>query len=188
MPQGVDFLADMLFEPSDSPLHHGAAIALAKHAAAGRVDWSKLPIERVEKTLVSADEPCPHMLDALRGLVDAREVRGLNIPPEGRIKRALAGVLDRVATMFIFGSYAKGQQSLDSDVDLMVIGDVSLRELAPDLKRVEQELGRQVNVVIYAPDEFRKRVQDENPFVKEVMRGEKLFVMGGQDELAAMAR
>jgi len=185
---GIEAAIGVFSESGGSRLSAVVAQIMARYAAAGRVDWSRLSIERIERALMAVKEPCQDMLDALRSLVDAREARRLGIPLDARIRRALSDVADRIQSTFIFGSYAKGQQSLDSDVDLMVIGGVSLRELAPDLKRVEQELGRQVNVVIYAPVEFRKRVQDGNPFVTEVMKGKKLFVMGGQDELAAMAR
>jgi predicted nucleotidyltransferase len=88
--------------------------------------------------------------------------------------------------MFIFGSSARGQQGADSDIDLMVIGDVTLKDLTPGLKRAEQELGRQVNAVVYPREEWKTRYGAGDPFVRQVARGEKVFVIGGSDELTAM--
>jgi predicted nucleotidyltransferase len=132
-------------------------------------------------------EPCIHALEALRSLVDERESRGLGIPMEARITRVLADVRDRIWIAFIFGSMARGDQDPESDIDLMVIGQVSLKELSPCLKRAEQELGRQVNTVIYSESEWAKRREERNPFVARVLKGDKIFVIGGHDELAAMA-
>ena len=56
----------------------------------GRVDWNKLPIERIERVLVSIEDPNEEVLSALRSLVDAREIRRLGISRE----KPLEGVLE----------------------------------------------------------------------------------------------
>ncbi|MHC4697903.1 MAG: HEAT repeat domain-containing protein [Planctomycetota bacterium] len=183
----IDSLVALVSESSETRLPGVAAQVLAEYAAAGRVEWDRLPIERIEQVLVALKEPCAHALDALRGLVDARELRRLGIPREARIKQALADASERISCCFVFGSAARGDQGSESDIDLMVIGDASLRELTPGLKCAEQQLGKQVNAVVYSADEWRQRCRDKNPFVMEVLRGKRKFVMGGQDELAAMA-
>jgi predicted nucleotidyltransferase len=187
MPEEVEFLKDSL---SQSPTGHFAGVAaqdLAEYVADGRVPWAESPIERIEHVLVSLKKPCPHALRALRALVDARELRRLGVPLEKRIARALQDTRGCLQVAFVFGSYASNRQGSESDIDLMVIGAVSLRELTPGLKRAERELDRQINVVIYSEDEWRKRNQERNPFVVQAARGKKIFVKGGCDELAAMA-
>ena len=145
-----------------------------------------MPIERIEHILVSANEPCQHVLDALQGLLDARERRRLGTPREARIRRVLKDLLPRIQAMFIFGSSARGEQKADSDIDLMVIGEVTLKDLTPGLRQAEQELGRQVNAVIYSADGWKTRYRAGDSFVRQVARGEKRFIVGGTDELAAM--
>jgi predicted nucleotidyltransferase len=150
------------------------------------VDWGRLPIEKIEQVLTTVQDPCPCALAALRALMDARELRNRGVPREARIRRALSAVRDTIRLAFVFGSAARREQGADSDVDLMVIGDATLRELAPGLRRVEQELGRQVNVVVYSEDEWRRRNEQRDTFVSNVARAEKLFVLGDADEFAAM--
>ncbi len=188
LPHGVDLLTDLVSRPSGGRMARVAAQIIARYAATDRVGWGKLPIEKTEQVLVSLEDPCQDALDALRALVDAREVRRLGVSREARIVRALSAHRDRVHAMFVFGSAARGEQGQDSDIDLMVIGDVGLRELTPDLKRLEQELGRQVNVVLYTREEWSRRILEGDPFVKQVEDGKKLFVMGGAHDLAAVAR
>lgn len=187
LPDGVARLDQLLAEVHNPRLSRVAAQIFADYAATNRVDWPTIPIEKVEQVLVSVTDPCPCALDALRGLVDAREIRQLGVPMERRIERALSNVRERIEQAFVFGSRARREQSGESDVDLMIIGDTSLKDLTPSLKRIEQELGCQVNAVIYSPHEWQERIRESNPFVKEVSRGKKLFVIGEPNELAAMA-
>ncbi len=185
---GVSIVAGLLTGGPDTRLAGVAAQVLAGYAATGRAEWGRLPIERIEQVLVSLKAPCQHALDALRALVDAREVRRLGIPREARIKRALSAYEDRIHVMFVFGSAARREQGPDSDIDLMVIGDVSLRELTPGLKQAEVELGRQVSAVVYTQDEWERRVQEKTPFIEGVLNAEQVFVIGERDDLAAVAR
>ncbi len=187
LPEAMDFLKDSLSQSSADRFAGVAAQDLAEYVADGRVPWADLPIEIIEHVLVSLKEPCPHALHALRALVDARELRRLGVPLEARIGRALKDNRDCLQVAFIFGSYASSRQCSESDIDLMVIGDLSLRELTPGLKKAERELDRQINAVIYSEDEWRKRNKERNPFVVQVAKGKKIFVEGGCDELAAMA-
>lgn len=185
---GVGLLRELVSRSAGDRLARVAAQILAEYVAMGRVNWDPSLIERIEHVLVSLENPCKHALDALRALINAREVRRLGMPREARIARALDAHRDRIEAMFIFGSAARAEQGQNSDIDLMVIGDVGLRELTPDLKRLEQELGRQVNVVLYTPEERSRRLSAGEPFLKRVEGGPKLFVMGGADDLAAVAR
>ena len=136
----------------------------------------------------SIEDPTPHEFDALCSLVDGRERRKLVLAREKRIENALSEFDARLEVVFIFGSAAKLKQDRESDLDLMVIGDVSLRDLTPALKRLELELGRQMNAVIYSAEEWSSRLEERNPFAMNVWNGEKIFVKGGQHELAAVAR
>lgn len=186
-PEALRTVSEFLMESSSARLPQVAADILAGCASSQSVPWSDLPIEKIEQVLVSADRPCQHLLDALRGLMDARELRRLGIPHEKRIANALASVRDRVARAFIFGSAARGEQGAESDIDLMVIGDVSLRELTPGLRQAESELGRQINAVVYSQEEWEDRIRQKNPFVTEVASGKTIPIFGAQDESTAMA-
>ena len=183
----VETLTRFVSLSSADKMKRVAAQILAEYAASGKVAWSELTIERIEQVLIGLEEPCPHALDALRGLVDAREVRRLGVRREDRIERALADCGDRIRATFIFGSSARGEQGAESDIDLMVIGDVTLKDLTPGLKKAEQELGRQINVAVYSPADWVRRCRERNPFVTRILKDKKEFVIGGQDELAAMA-
>jgi uncharacterized protein len=93
-----------------------------------------------------------------------------------------------IAVAFVFGSIARGGEKADSDVDLMVLGAVGLRELSRRLAGVPERLGREVNPHAMTVAEFRRRVEAGEHFITAVMAAQKLFVVGGPDELAAVGQ
>jgi DNA-binding transcriptional ArsR family regulator len=94
---------------------------------------------------------------------------------------------DRIRCALVFGSVAAGTAGAESDVDLLVVGDIGLRKLAELLAGVGDRLGREINPHVLSPAEFAKRVQAKEHFVSSVMRSAKIFVKGSQHELGAMA-
>jgi predicted nucleotidyltransferase len=61
---------------------------------------------------------------------------------------------DHIQVAFLYGSAARSEESSESDVELMIVGDVGLSDLVPSLRRAERRFGRQFNPTVY----FRKRV------------------------------
>ena len=116
------------------------------------------------------------------------EVRGLLAKTSGLVdvlREALGGTSRRIRCALVFGSIAGGRELASSDVDLMVIGDADLAELAPSLRRAEDRLGRPVNAVVYTPRELAEKARTAHHFVSDVLAGDKLFVIGTQHDLEA---
>lgn len=92
----------------------------------------------------------------------------------------------KIRVAFIFGSLAAGQAAAGSDVDLMVIGDLGLRELTVLLSGASETVGREVNPHVMTESEYRKRRRGGDHFVRHVLEGPKLFLVGTEHELEAM--
>jgi predicted nucleotidyltransferase len=111
------------------------------------------------------------------------DLRGLLIKTAGFVDilaRALKPLAARLRTAFVYGSIAAGSEQSDSDVDLMVVGQVSPKDLALPLRRARELLGRNINPTVYTPDEFDKKRAASDPFLKQVLGRPKLFVLGKQ--------
>jgi len=89
---------------------------------------------------------------------------------------------------FIYGSYAKGQESLLSDIDLMVIGDISARELSSILSKPKRELMREINYTVLQSDEFIARVTKKDHFLDSVLKEKKIFIVGSEDGLKSFIK
>ena len=117
------------------------------------------------------------------------EIRNLVLKTSGLsdvLKSALTDKRIRVA--FVFGSIARGEEKAGSDVDLMVIGQLGLRDLSRLLSGIEEKIGREVNPHVLREEEFRKRIRAKEHFVSSVMETPKIFIIGSQRELEAMGR
>jgi predicted nucleotidyltransferase len=131
------------------------------------------------RTYYRANQNCPFYGD-LRGLL--LKTLGLG----DVLRKSLEGLSDRIDVAFVYGSFARSTGvTASSDIDVMVIGRAGLAELAPALKRVEQELGRPVNPSTYTAEEIAKKLATGHHFVRTVMDGEKLFIRGDEGDLAA---
>lgn len=97
---------------------------------------------------------------------------------------ALQGIKG-VKVAFVFGSLATGAGDAGSDVDLMVIGDVSLRTLSSRLRAAAEQIAREINPVTMSVEEFAAG-RATNPLLVDVQAKEKLFVKGSADELARL--
>ena len=100
------------------------------------------------------------------------------------IGEALKGA--RIKVAFVFGSVADGKATAASDVDLMVVGSLGLRELTSLLAGTAEKLGREINPHILTEVEYQERIERADHFVTNVLSGPKLFVVGSQDDLEAM--
>jgi len=114
------------------------------------------------------------------------EIRNLVLKTTGLVE-ILREALDRegVRAAFIFGSLSSNRENAGSDVDLMVIGTIGLRTLSKWLSGVSDQIGREINPVIWSMDEFRRRKQKGDHFLSNVLASPKLFIVGKEADLEA---
>ena len=128
-----------------------------------------------------ADPACPilHELQGLllktSGLVDV--LRDFLKPLESRILAA-----------FVHGSVARAEELTTSDIDLVVIGQIGLVELAPIVSKIQERLARPVGITVYSSSEFSKKARDGHHFVRALLDREKIFVVGDAGGLEGLAR
>jgi len=105
---------------------------------------------------------------------------------------ALRGYLDQAATAievaFIYGSYARGEETTTSDIDLFVIGSITTKELSGVLARVRRDLGREINPMTMTLAEFQAKVKAKNHFVVSILNEPKVFLVGDERDLESIAR
>ena len=102
------------------------------------------------------------------------------------IRECLTPLSDKVGAAFVFGSAARGELRSDSDVDVLVVGDVSFSDVANALTEAQVRIGRDVNPAVYPAAEFREKIRTHHHFLTAVLQEPRLFVVGGPDELGRL--
>ncbi len=98
------------------------------------------------------------------------------------IKEALHGFGAAVERAMLFGSMARGTNDADSDVDLLVVGDVPYGELLVALQPVEARSGREINARLVSPAEYRKQVHENDRFLMGILNKPVTHIIGGDGD------
>jgi predicted nucleotidyltransferase len=139
---------------------------LARLEHAGLIEHDR--VGRTKRYRAAPDSP---LHEPLRTLLE----RTLGVAPT--LKRAL-GEVSGIEAAAIFGSWAAGDPSAGSDVDLLVIGDVSRDDLLAAVRRVEEQTRREIDVTAYRRDEFDRRLEDGSGFLKTVLANPTIPLIG----------
>ncbi len=103
----------------------------------------------------------------------------------GGVRKTLSENLTRlgcIETAFIYGSFASGSAGGKSDIDIFIIGQVHENELIRRIEKLEKELCREINYVIFTPAEFSKRIKNNDPFIKNVLNEKRVMLIGDMIE------
>ncbi len=99
------------------------------------------------------------------------------------IRAALQPLDVQIELAFVYGSMAKTTDTMVSDVDLMLVGDMlAYSDVVGLLVSVEESLQRPINPTIYTPSEFRAKIKEENSFLIRVMEQPTLMIKGVIDD------
>ena len=150
---------------------------LTRLAHAGLLDR----VKRGNQMLYSANRASP-VFEELASIL--RKTSGIS----DVLAEALSTASGTIDVSFVYGSVARGTEVSGSDVDVMVIGNMSFGDVVKRLHPAQATLGREINPKVFRAAEWRKRVAAKDPFVVDVLAQPKLFLVGTADELAELGR
>ena len=120
-----------------------------------------------------------------KGFVVYEELKSIFMKTKGVVgvlKEAISREKD-IDYALLYGSFAMGTERPESDIDVMVIGGVSLEAVLALLRGPEELLNREINVSLYDLQEIQNRVKNNDPFITEVLGGSKIMLVGEENEL-----
>jgi DNA-binding transcriptional ArsR family regulator len=118
------------------------------------------------------------------------ELRGIAVKTAGLadvLRGALEPLAPRIAVAFIHGSIAGACERAESDVDVLLVGDATFAEVAEALGAAQETVGREVNPTVYPVHEFQRKLAAGHHFLKTVMKGPKVFLIGDARDLERLA-
>ena len=113
------------------------------------------------------------------------ELRALLAPEfgfAGVLMRALAPFSSRITHAFVFGSAASGEDKIGSDIDVLVVGNVISDEMVGPIADAQRELGREIDLISYAPQDFSARIAAGNHFLRATLEAPRIDLIGGPDD------
>lgn len=122
-----------------------------------------------------ANPACP-IYEELRGIL--KKTSGL----ADVLREALQPLERKIASAFVFGSIARGDERPGSDVDVMVVGRAGFADVVMALAPAQEALRREINPVVYQPGEFDSALKEKEPFLLRVMEDKKIYLVGGADD------
>ena len=94
------------------------------------------------------------------------------------LRKVLAPLVQQIELAFVYGSQARFDAGITSDVDVLIVGDVDELALHRALAKAEGYLDRSVNYTLLSRQELERRRQDKEGFLARVLSGEKIFIVG----------
>ncbi|MBP6974222.1 MAG: nucleotidyltransferase domain-containing protein [Syntrophorhabdus sp.] len=104
------------------------------------------------------------------------------------LRSALAPIADRISVAFIYGSFADGKGKEESDVDVLIIGDVTFGEVVNAFQEAQNVIGREINPTVYPAGEIRSKIAENKHFLKSVLNGPMIFLIGDKNGLERLAQ
>lgn len=124
--------------------------------------------------------PASPVFEELRSLVV--KTVGLADP----IRQALVPLSHRIDHALIYGSVARGSDTAESDIDLLVVADeLTLEELYKALATAESALDRKINPTLYTSREFLERRSGGHPFLTRVLERDSIVLLGDPHDASA---
>lgn len=103
------------------------------------------------------------------------------------MREALKPLNQKIQFAFVYGSIAAGQDRPDSDIDLFLLGSVSLKDISGPVADLSEKLKREVNPVNYTQQAFIERLKEQNRFTQELMETPKIWLIGNEDDFRRLA-
>lgn len=111
----------------------------------------------------------------LRGIVE----KTCGVPAQ--VREALTDLVAEIRFAAIFGSTARGASHSGSDVDLLLVGELSPSDVIERIQPLEERLQREIGFRLYTPQEFAQR-RENDPFLTRVLSRPLIPIIGSLDD------
>ncbi|MBI5447927.1 MAG: nucleotidyltransferase domain-containing protein [Gammaproteobacteria bacterium] len=99
------------------------------------------------------------------------------------LRESLAPLTQKIEVALVFGSVAKGSESLGSDIDVLIIGEIDFAEAVTALYSAQTSLGREINPKIYSKAQWKKCLGAGDAFIQEILNNPQLFIIGELNDI-----
>ncbi len=94
--------------------------------------------------------------------------------------------IGKISVVMFSGKFVRiKNKKHDEDVDILVVGDVVLPELASIIRVEESKRNREINYTVMSREEFDFRKKRRDPFLLGILSESRIMVIGDEEDLVA---
>jgi len=93
--------------------------------------------------------------------------------------------IGRIKYVMLSGKLARRMPHQQADVDLLVVGEVVLPQLAAVVKEYESIFNREINYTAMTKEEFEFRKKRRDPFIISILMGSRIMLIGDEQEMVS---
>jgi predicted nucleotidyltransferase len=80
----------------------------------------------------------------------------------------------------VFGSFANAEDTAESDLDVLVIGDIRTLSLSGVFADLEKAIGKEINYMVWSEKEFKRRIHLKSGLVSDIASKRVIMVIGDE--------
>jgi predicted nucleotidyltransferase len=103
------------------------------------------------------------------------------------LEEALEPLRAQIEVAFVFGSFARGEEHAQSDIDVLLVGNLDFVDAVRALHPFQDSLKREINPVVYSREEFSRKRSEGDRFIRELLAGPRLFIQGSENDIGKLA-
>jgi hypothetical protein len=91
--------------------------------------------------------------------------------------------LGKIKYAMFSGRFIRKIKEHPDEVDLLIVGNVVLPELALLVRNEEKRLGTEINYTVMTEDEFGFRKKKTDPFIQAILSGSRMMLIGDEEAM-----
>ena len=132
--------------------------------------------QRGNRLYYGADKQSPLFSDLL---LIANQNSGLGLKLQNKNE-----TLGTIKLVFYNYKFMTGEKRNQDDIDLIIVGDVSLREIENYIKQEEEIRGHEINYMVMGKGEFNLRRQKRDQFIVDFFLASPAAIIGNYSEIS----
>ncbi|OGI15650.1 hypothetical protein A3K63_04425 [Candidatus Micrarchaeota archaeon RBG_16_49_10] len=90
--------------------------------------------------------------------------------------------LGKIKFCIVYGSFAIGDEVSESDLDILIIGDLDEEKLIEVVRGLEEELSRDINYILWTAKEFKNKSRQGHHLLLDIVEKPVIMIVGDEDE------
>jgi len=118
-----------------------------------------------------------------------KELKGMVLKTSG-LGEFLKERLEKMDLEFalVYGSFARGEETERSDVDILIVGRVDEDEFVKIINDFEKRIRREINYIIWSEKEFRRKAREKHHLLHEILKSPFIMLIGDENEFRRAAK